>query len=175
MVTLLNTVEDAAARAICSAHNDRPDELLEILHEVQAGAGHLSGEALRTIAFALNITRADIHGVVSFYHDYKRSPPARQTIKICRAEACQAVGANDLIAQAQKIFGVSLNAGGADVALEAAYCLGNCALGPTVMIDEQLYGRVSMKGLQKLSMKHFESSKAKAVQTKELTSKESKS
>jgi len=161
MVTLLNTVEDAGAREICRAHGDKPDALLEILHDVQAEAGYLSDEALRSIAYALNITRADIHGVVSFYHDYKRKAQARQTIKICRAEACQAVGANDLIGQAEKAFGVKLDAGGTDVALEATYCLGNCALGPAIMIDDELYGRVDLKRMQKLSMKHFEGSKSK--------------
>lgn len=170
MVTLLNTVEDTEARAACRAHGDRPDALLEILHDVQAKAGFLSDGALRTIAFALNITRAEIHGVASFYHDYKRSKPARQTIKLCRAEACQAVGADDLIAKAETAFGTKLDAGGTDVALEATYCLGNCALGPAAMIDNQLYGRVDVKRLKKLSMKHFEGSKAKGSKSKGLKS-----
>ena len=93
-------------------------------------------------------------------HDYKRSQPARQTIKICRAEACQAVGAEDLIKEAEKSFGVSLNADGTDVALEASYCLGNCALGPAVMIDDYLYGRIDVKTLKKISMKHREGSRS---------------
>ncbi len=163
MVTLLNTVEDEAARAVCRDHEDRPDALLEILHDVQKRAGFLSDEALRTIAHALNITRAEVHGVTSFYHDYKRKAQARQTIKICRAEACQAVGANELIADAETAFGVKLDEGGTNVALEAAYCLGNCALGPAIMIGEDLYGRVDVKRLQKLSMKHFEGSKSKGA------------
>jgi len=161
MVTLLNTVEDKAARSICRDHGDQADALLEILHDVQAGAGFISDEAMRTIAFALNITRADIHGVASFYHDYKREKQARQTIKICRAEACQAVGANGLIAAAQAAFGAVLDGGGTDVALEATYCLGNCALGPAVMIDNALYGRVDVTRLRKLSMQHFEDSASK--------------
>jgi len=163
VVTLLNMVEDKAARVVCRDHGDRSENLLEILHDVQAEAGYLSDEALRTIAHALNITRAEVHGVASFYHDYKREKQARQTIKICRAEACQAVGANDLIEDAQKAFGVKLDAGGKDVALEAAYCLGNCALGPAVMIEHDLYGRVDVKRLQKLSMKHFEGSRSKGA------------
>ena len=163
MVTLLNTVEDEAARAVCRDHEDCADALLEILHDVQKRAGFLSDEALRTIAHALNITRAEVHGVTSFYHDYKRKAQARQTIKICRAEACQAVGANDLIMQAETAFGVKLDVGGTNVALEAAYCLGNCALGPAIMIGEDLYGRVDVKRMQKLSMKHFEGSKSKGA------------
>ena len=97
MATLLNTIEDRAARAICTQHGDAPAELLEILHEVQQAKGYLSDGALRTIADALNISRAEIHGVVTFYHDFKKKKGAKQTLKICRAEACQAVGANELI------------------------------------------------------------------------------
>lgn len=165
MVTLFDSVEDSVAREICRSYADRSENLLEILHAVQAEAGYLKDGALRTIANALNITRAEVHGVASFYHDYKRKAPARQTIKICRAEACQAVGANDLIDQAQRAFGVELDGGGGDVALEAAYCLGNCALGPAVMIEDSLYGRVDLKKLQNLSMKHFEGSTSKGTKS----------
>ena len=160
LVTLLNTIEDDFAREVCRSYGDKPEDLLEILHEVQEENGFLSDGALRTIAYALNISRAEIHGVVSFYHDYKRSQPARQTIKICRAEACQAVGAEDLIKEAEKSFGVSLDADGTDVALEASYCLGNCALGPAVMIDDYLYGRIDVQTLKKISMKHREGSRS---------------
>jgi formate dehydrogenase subunit gamma len=160
MVTLLNTVEDPIARKICSDYGDKPDELLEILHAVQNEKGFLSDGALRTITHALNLSRAEVHGVVSFYHDYKREKQADQTIKICRAEACQALGADALIADAEKAFGVKLDKGGRDVGLEAAYCLGNCALSPAVMIDNKLYGRVDIAKLKNLSMKHREGSKA---------------
>jgi len=159
MVTLLNTVEDSYARDVCRDHGDKPDELLEILNAIQRKAGYLSDGALRTIAQALNISRAEIHGVASFYHDYKREPGAKVTLKICRAEACQATGADALIAEAEAAFGTKLDAKSKNVALEAAYCLGNCALGPAVMIDEQLYGRVDIDRLKHLSMKHLEGSK----------------
>lgn len=151
MVTLLNTVEDKAARDICRDYADAPDALLEILHEVQHRHGHLTDGALRTIAQALNISRAEIHGVVSFYHDYKREAGAKLTFKICRAEACQAVGANELIAEAESAFGTKLDASAKDVALEAAYCLGNCALGPTVLVNDNLYGRVDVTKLQEIA------------------------
>lgn len=160
MVTLLNTVEDKFARQVCRDHGDQIDELLEILHVVQHKKGYLTDGALRTIAYALNISRAEIHGVVSFYHDYKREKQADQTIKICRAEACQAVGAEALIANAEKAFGTKLDGPAKNVGLEATYCLGNCALGPAVMIDNALYGRVDIKRLKNLSMKHREGSKA---------------
>ncbi len=160
MPTLLNTIEDSFARETCERYGDKPEELLEILHAVQYEKGFLSDAALRTIAYSLNISRADVHGVASFYHDYKREKQANQTIKICRAEACQALGANALIAEAEKAFGVKLDKGGTDVGLEAAYCLGNCALSPAVMIDDNLYGRVDLAKLKTLSMKHREGSRS---------------
>lgn len=150
MVTLLNTVEDNFARNVCQDYQDKPEALLEILHAVQAEKGYLSDGALRTIANALNISRAEIHGVASFYHDYKRAPGAKKTLKICRAEACQAVGANALIAEAEAAFGLKLDGGGKALALEAAYCLGNCALGPAAMMDDKLYGRVDLDMLKSL-------------------------
>jgi len=125
-----------------------------MLHAVQHSEGYLSEAALVTLADAINVSRADVHGVVSFYHDFKRKPQARQTIKICRAEACQALGANDLIVDAEVAFGVKLDAGGRDVGLEAAYCLGNCALSPAVMIGEDLYGRVDIDRLKTISAAH---------------------
>ena len=158
MVTLLNTVEDKIARACCRDYRDAPDALLEILHMVQHKHGHLTDAALRTIAQALNISRAEIHGVVSFYHDYKREAGAKLTLKICRAEACQAVGANELITEAESTFGTKLDASAKDVALEAAYCLGNCALGPAVLVGDDLYGRVDLDKLEEIAANH----KAKA-------------
>ena len=163
MVTLLNTIEDKFARNVCRDHGDKADELLEILHTVQHKEGYLTDSALRTIAYALNISRAEIHGVVSFYHDYKREKQASQTIKFCRAEACQAMGAESLIAEAEAAFGTKLDSEATEIALEATYCLGNCALGPAVMIENELYGRVDIKRLKNLSMKHREGSKAQGA------------
>jgi formate dehydrogenase subunit gamma len=156
MVTLLNKIEDEFARNVCLDFDDKPDALLEILHGVQEHAGFLSDGALRTIAHSLNISRAEIHGVVSFYHDYRREAPAEQVIKICRAEACQAVGCDDLIAEAEKKFGVKMGDKGGAVAIEATYCLGNCALGPSAMINDELYGRVTAEKLEQISAKHAE-------------------
>lgn len=150
MVTLLDTVEDKDAKEICGIYNDRPETLLEILHSVQKKQGFLSDQALRTIADALNISRAEIHGVVSFYHDFKREAQAKVTIKICRAEACQAVGANQLIADAETAFGTKLDQPSKTTKLEATYCLGNCALGPAAMVGEKLYGRVSVERLESI-------------------------
>lgn len=160
MVTLLNTIEDDFARQVCLDHGDKPDELLEVLHGVQSGAGFLSDAALRTIALALNISRAEVHGVVSFYHDFRREPGAKLTIKICRAEACQAVGADALIDEAEAAFGAKLDGDTIEVGLEASFCLGNCALGPAVMIENKLYGRMSIDQLTELSKAHREAAKS---------------
>ncbi len=152
MVALIDKLEHAPAHLICGRHNNRPDALLEILHETQAAEGWLSDDALRTIADVLNISRAEIHGVVSFYHDYRRAAPAKHFIKICRAEACQAVGSEALAAHAEQKWNVSTGCKSADdlIGLEAVYCLGNCALGPSAMIDGELFGRVTPERLDAL-------------------------
>lgn len=151
MVTLINKVEDKVAREVCRDHGDRPERLLEIFHDIQREAGFLSDAALRTIAYALNRSRAEIHGVVSFYHDFKRQPGAQTTIKICRAEACQANNVEDLISAAEAAFDTALDAKSKTIALESTFCLGNCALGPAVMIEDQLYGRVDIDQLKVLA------------------------
>lgn len=153
-------MEDKPSRDASEVFGNRPENLLEILHVVQSKNGFLSDSALRTIADALNISRAEIHGVVSFYHDFKRKKQADQTIKICRAEACQALGADTLIEEAEDAFGTKLDQKSiGNVGLEAAYCLGNCALSPAVMIDNNLYGRVDISKLKALSIKHLKASR----------------
>jgi len=129
-----------AIEQICAGHDDRPDALLEILHETQHAFGYLSKETLTQIADALNISRADIHGIVSFYDDFTREPQPGPCVKICRSEACQAVG-GEAVAKHARDKGIKTH----DV-----YCLGNCALGPAVMIDDELYGRVDSARLDKL-------------------------
>lgn len=154
MVTLLNKVEDRFAKDICLDFERKPDALLEILHGVQSEKGYLTDAALRTIADQLNISRAEIHGVVSFYHDFRREAPGKQVIKVCRAEACQAVGCDDLIDRAEAKFGVKLGEKGPDIELKEVFCLGNCALGPAIMIDDELYGRVTIDRLEKIASAH---------------------
>jgi formate dehydrogenase subunit gamma len=132
------------ARAICEAHGNRPDELLEIFHAVQAELGFVPEPALPAIANALNLSRAEVYGVLTFYHDFRRSPPGRHVIKICRAESCQAMHTDELCRHAVKQLGVAFGETSADGAftLEAVYCLGNCARSPAMMIDGDLYGCV---------------------------------
>ncbi|PHS38260.1 MAG: NADH-quinone oxidoreductase subunit E [Robiginitomaculum sp.] len=127
--------------SICADYGNQPDTLIEILHDVQVELGFLSTEALIQIADALNISRADIHGVVSFYDDFRREPTQGPTVKICRAEACQAVGGEDLAKHAKETAHTNIH----DV-----YCLGNCALGPAVLIGDDLYGRVTPERLDAL-------------------------
>lgn len=145
MVVLVDKTADAPARAACARHGDRPDALIEILHEIQNEQRYISETALRTVADALNISRAEAHGVVTFYHDFRREAPARHDVKICRAEACQSVGSEALAAHAEKSLELSGEGRSADGAFDVAavYCLGNCALGPAVMIDGDLHGRVT--------------------------------
>ena len=152
MAVLINRLEHEGARSICDRHDNKPDALLEILHEAQEADGFMSDEALRTIADALNISRAEIHGVVSFYHDYLQEAPARHVVKICRAEACQAVGSEELAAKAEEALEVKTGAVSGDrrISIEAVYCLGNCALGPAAMIDGELYGRLTPERLEAL-------------------------
>ena len=142
-------------KAICAAHGDRPDELLEILHAVQHLHGFVAEAALPVIANALNLSRAEVHGVVTFYHDFRREPAGRHVVKICRAEACQAMGTDALCAHAEKKLGTQMGETSPEgyVTLEAAYCLGNCALAPAVMIDGELRGRVDAARFDELIAK----------------------
>jgi len=123
----------------------QPGALLPIFHRIQEHLGYVPQDALPEIAAALNLSRAEVHGVMTFYHDFRSEPAGRCVIKVCRAEACQAMGAEALIAHAERRLATPLNSTCADgsVSLEAAYCLGNCALSPAIMIDGALKGRVS--------------------------------
>jgi len=141
-------VEVAIAR-----HRGRPGALLPILHAVQDALGHVPEGAVAPIAVALNMTRADVHGVVSFYHHFRSAPPGRHVLQLCRAEACQSMGARGLEAHARARLGLSSSAHhSADGAftVEAVYCLGNCALSPSLLLDGQLHGRVTPARLDAL-------------------------
>ena len=129
---------------VCAAHGNRPAELIEILHEIQAKLGYVPEGATQALAGALNLSRAEVHGVISFYHDFHRAPPGRHIVRVCRAEACQAVGCEALAKHAETSLGIPFgqSRGDGKARLEAVYCLGNCALGPAVMIDGDLHGRV---------------------------------
>jgi formate dehydrogenase subunit gamma len=119
--------------------------LLPVLHALQRALGYVPGEAVPVVARELNLSVAEVHGVVSFYHYFRTTPGGRHVVHVCRAEACQALGARELEAHAKRVLGVGYHGTTADgaIRLEPVYCLGNCALGPSVLIDEQLQGRVS--------------------------------
>ena len=126
---------------IIAQHAKREGPLLPILHDVQAAFGHVSEDSIRAIAEALNLTRAEVHGVVSFYHDFRKAPEARPIIKLCQAEACQARGVDLLI---------SLAEGQSRVKVEPVYCLGLCAVGPAAMAGNSLHARLNVDGFAAL-------------------------
>jgi formate dehydrogenase subunit gamma len=133
---------DQSVRAICERHGRKPDALIEILHELQHAHGYVPREAVPPVADALNISRAEVHGVVTYYHDFRSAPAGRVVVKLCRAEACQSVGVDALAADLEKRLGVASGETRSDgaVTLETVYCLGNCALGPAAMVNGKLYG-----------------------------------
>ena len=147
------TTDDAVigrcvAAAVARMRNE-PGPLLEVLHSVQNELGCVPAEAVPMIAEALNLSRAEVHGVVSFYHHFRERPAGKHTIQLCRAEACQAMKGDDLAEFAkqrlQLEFGQTREDG--KVTLEAVYCLGNCACAPSAMIDGQLRGRLDTQAL----------------------------
>ncbi|WP_204077069.1 formate dehydrogenase subunit gamma [Planotetraspora phitsanulokensis] len=132
-------------RSIVAEHRDDRGALLPILHAVMEDMGHVDPAAIPILADELNLSRADVYGVITFYHDFRQTPPGRKTVRICRAEACQAVGAAQLADNAKERLGVGFGETTPDgsVTLEQVFCLGNCATGPSVQVDGRLYGRVS--------------------------------
>lgn len=137
---------------IVTAHADLDGPLLPILHAVQATFGHVPDAALPIVAGALNLTRAEVHGVVSFYHDFKSQPGGAHTLRLCRAEACQAAGGDALAAHAEQRLGVAMGETTPDggVALEAVYCLGLCASGPAALVDGRPVARLDAARLDRL-------------------------
>lgn len=137
------TWDAAVAREIIVAHTHLDGAALPILHAVQEAFGYVPDAALPLIADALNISRADIYGVVTFYHDFRREPPGRRVVKVCRAEACQSMGGREAAAALLvdcKLDWGQTSADGA-ITIEAVYCLGLCAVAPAAMIDGELLGR----------------------------------
>lgn len=134
----------AHLRRLIDARKSLPGALLPILHAIQDELGWIPPEATPLIATALKLSRAEVHGVISFYPHFRTQPPGRHIVQICRAESCQARGAAALEAHARKRLGIDFHATTADraVTLEAVYCLGNCACSPAIRVDDQIVGRV---------------------------------
>ena len=138
--TIIQTVQ-----TIVDGLKDKKGALLPILHEIQNALGYVPSETVPTIAKELNLSRAEVHGVISFYHNFRDTPAGKHTVRICRAESCTAMGGQDLEAHAKSKLGIDYHETTADgnYSLEAVYCLGNCACSPAIQIDNDVYGRVS--------------------------------
>jgi formate dehydrogenase subunit gamma len=126
---------------IVAQHAGREGPLLPILHDVQKMFGHISEAAIREVAQALNLTRAEVYGVVSFYHDFRKEAEARPIIKLCRAEACKARGVENLVLLAESQSRIKV---------EAVYCLGLCSVGPAAMIGDSVFARLNTQRLTEL-------------------------
>ncbi|PZU90848.1 MAG: NADH-quinone oxidoreductase subunit E [Chelatococcus sp.] len=131
------------ARAIIVELSHLEGAALPILHALQDAFGHIDPQAVPLIAEALNLSRAEVHGTISFYHEFRTSPPARRIVKLCRAEACQALGCEEVVEALSREHGIAVDGhDDPDLAVETVYCLGNCALGPSALVDGELFGRL---------------------------------
>jgi formate dehydrogenase subunit gamma len=126
---------------------DKPGALMLVLHAVSDRVGYVPPDAVPAMARGLNLSRAEVHGVISFYHDFRTERPGRKVIRVCRAESCQAMGAVALAEHIQSRLGIEFGQTSADgdFTLEPVYCLGNCACSPAILVGEDLYGRVNPK------------------------------
>ncbi len=133
-----NTIEKALVTDIVDRYGSKPEMLVQILQTIVQVHGWISEEVIRQLAGDLNLSRADVHGVVEYYHDFRTTPPGNHIVKVCQAEACQAMGARELTAHARQAVDE-------DTTLEDVFCLGNCACAPAVMVDGRTYGRVDIE------------------------------
>lgn len=138
------TQTEAQVAAIIDEFKALEGPLLPILHGIQEEFGYVPQEALPVIAGALNLSNAEVHGVVTFYHDYRSKPAGRHVLKLCQAEACQSMGSDAVAAQVKTALGIGFHetAGDGSVTLEPVYCLGLCACAPAAMLDGEVIGRV---------------------------------
>lgn len=134
-------------------HGDGRDQLLPLLHAVQEEIGYVDDVAVPLLAAALNLSRADVHGVVTFYHDYRRTPAGKHVVKLCRAESCQARGGAAMEAAAAARLGVAMGETRRDgqVSLEPIYCLGLCAIGPNALVDGRPIARLDIAALDRIA------------------------
>ena len=141
------------AREAVQGYVQRPGALIEALHRLQEMFGYVDDDAIIMLASMFNLTRADVHGVASFYHDFKRARPGRYVVKVCQAEACQAMGSEQLTGEIKAHLGVGFHETTADgeFTLEPVYCLGNCACSPNIMVEKQVYARMSIDRFKTLT------------------------
>lgn len=143
------TYDVAAVDAVLGRWRDVPGNLLPILHDVQSALGYVPPDCVPQLARALNRSRAEIHGVITFYHDFRQAPPGRRLLKVCQAESCQAMGSRTLTGELERRLGCGLGETTVDgeVTLDPVYCLGLCACSPAVMIDGEVIGRATASGV----------------------------
>jgi formate dehydrogenase subunit gamma len=154
----VNDAAEKIRRCVAAAvqkHAGEPGPLLEILHAVQGDLGCVPPEAVPPIAEALNLSRAEVHGVISFYHHFRERAPGRYVVQLCRAEACQSMNGHALEEYVRSRLRVNVGETTRDgrVTLEAVYCLGNCACAPSMMVNGELHGRVTPEGFDDLARK----------------------
>lgn len=143
-------IDQATTSQIVAQYGAKPELLVQILRTIVTRYGWIPETTVRQLAEELNLSRADVHGVVQYYHDFRTEEPGRHIVKICQAEACQAMGSRKLTDYARKVLTVDLHKTENDVTLEPVYCLGNCACSPAIMIDGKTYGRVDEARLDDL-------------------------
>jgi formate dehydrogenase subunit gamma len=138
--------------AVVAAHRDLRGALMPILRGLQVRCGYVDPRSIPLLAEALNLSQAEVYGVVTFYRDFRSDPPGARVVKVCRAEACQSVGADALAAHARSSLGIEFGETTPDgsVSLDQVFCLGNCPLGPALLIDEQVHGRVTNERFDRL-------------------------
>lgn len=141
----LTSTQEARLKEIAARHADREGALLPVLHDVQAEFGFIPDEAVPVIARALNLSRADVHGVVTFYHDFREAPAGRVHVKLCRGEACQAMGADAIAARVLGEAGTNWGATSPDgsCTVSPVFCLGLCSVAPALLINDEPVARAS--------------------------------
>jgi formate dehydrogenase subunit gamma len=138
--------------SLIEQHKDQPGGLLPLLHAVQDALGYVPSEAVPAIAAGFNLSRAEVHGVISYYHHFRQAPAGRTVVQVCRAESCKACGADELLAAVEQRLGIKVHETRADgaVSLEPVYCLGLCAHSPAIQIGKRLYAGVTSERLSTL-------------------------
>ena len=138
----MTRIDEQTTSEIVAQYQGKPELLVQILRIIVSRFGWIPPETIRQLAEEVNLSRADVHGVVEYYHDFRTKEPGKHIVKICQAEACQAMGSRELTDHAEKTLAMSLHDTENDITLEPVYCLGNCACSPAVMIDGKTFGRV---------------------------------
>lgn len=151
-MTMQKTVDIDTVTSVITHHQAQPGALLPMLHGIQDAVGYIPPDAVPLIAEALNLSRAEVHGVITYYPHFRQQPAGRHIVRLCRAEACQAVGAEALAAHAAAVLGCNFHETTPDgrFTLEPVYCLGQCACGPSMMIDGDVHARVTTPRFDKL-------------------------